>query len=102
MNKYPMQAPGFIRAGIKPKTKDEDPEVGLLKESEKKFFKLNDIALFIWDQCDGSHSIDDIAKMLLNEVKKSSHPKAKTAKIEEVKKDVEEIIERLKKFGLIK
>ncbi len=98
----PMKAEGFVRAGIPSEKEGGNPKVGLLKEDEKKFFKLNEIALFIWDQCDGSHTIKDISKMLLNEVKKSSHPKAKTAKLKDIENDVKTIIERLKKFGLIK
>ncbi len=102
MKEYPMKVKGFIRAGIPAENKDEPPKVGLFNEKEKKFYRLNEVALYIWDLCDGSHSIEDISKMLLDEVKKSSHPKAKTATLNEIKKDVEYIVERLKKFGLIK
>ena len=97
-----MKIKELVKAGITAKEKGEEPRIGLLDMDTKKFYRLNDIALFIWDQCDGSHSVKDISKILLNEVRKSSHPKAKTATLEEIEKDVSFIIERLKKFGLIK
>ena len=102
MSSFPMKVKGLIRAGIPGRKKTDSPKIGLLNKESKKFYRLNDIALFVWDNCDGSHSVKDISRILLNEVKKSSHPSAKTASLSDIEKDVGFIIERLRKFGLVK
>jgi methyltransferase-like protein len=71
---------------------DVDGETLILNNQGAEIHQLNEVASFIWGQCDGQHSIDDIAQLLLQHYSVSQ---------QQATIDVAEIIEQFKTKGLL-
>jgi len=84
--------------GLVPARNEED--LGLANEEDKKFYKLDMTFINIWNLCDGTKTEDDIAKEFLNIVKQNVKKDFKI-KEKEFIEDVKNILNRLRKFGLI-
>lgn len=59
---------------------------------QKKAHSLNSTASFIWEHCNGSNSVDDIAKLLSENYETN---------LDQSIEDVNEVINQLKSFDLL-
>lgn len=87
----PKQTPNLVPA-------KNGEAIGLADQKNKKFYTLNAMFLNVWLLCDGERNIDNIVKEFMKVLKKSEVEKIKES---DLKKDMETIIARLKKFGLL-
>jgi PqqD family protein of HPr-rel-A system len=67
-------------------------EIVLIKDDGKATHVLNKTAAAIWEMCDGEHNLDEIANRMCERFDVS---------FEEVRGDIEEIIDRLMQAGIL-
>lgn len=73
-------------------TQSVDDEVLILDLNKDNIHQLNPTARFIWSKCDGSHSENDLAKMLVEQYK---------IDIDTAANDVSRVLKELQTLALI-
>ena len=72
----------------------EEGDEGLVFDSESGVIRIvNDVAMYIWNLCDGRHSQDEIVANIMKEFDVDSP--------EKVKADIGLFLEKLEKHGLL-
>ena len=71
--------------------KTEKGEIVLLNE-QNQAFKVNEVAVVVWNRCDGQMTIDDLAKVFSQKTNQEEGA---------VKQAIETIVDQMEKAGLM-
>jgi hypothetical protein len=71
--------------------KTEEGEIVLLNE-QNRAFKVNEVAMVVWNRCDGQMTIDDLAKVFSQKTNQEEGA---------VKQAIETIVDQMEKAGLM-
>ena len=71
--------------------KTEEGEIVLLNEKNRAF-KVNEVAMVVWNRCDGQMTIDDLAKVFSQKMNQEEGA---------VKQAIETIVDQMEKAGLM-
>ena len=71
--------------------KTEEGEIVLLNEKNRAF-KVNEVAMVVWNRCDGQMTIDDLAKVFSQKTNQEEGA---------VKQAIETIVDQMEKAGLM-
>jgi hypothetical protein len=71
--------------------KTDKGEIVLLNE-QNKAFKVNEVAVVVWDRCDGQVTVDDLAKEFSQKTNQEEGA---------VKQAIEKIVDQMEKAGLM-
>ena len=71
--------------------KTEEGEIVLLNE-QNRAFKVNEVAMVVWNRCDGQMTIDDLVKVFSQKTNQEEGA---------VKQAIETIVDQMEKAGLM-
>ena len=71
--------------------KTEEGEIVLLNEKNRAF-KVNEVAMVVWNRCDGQMTIDDLVKVFSQKTNQEEGA---------VKQAIETIVDQMEKAGLM-